>query len=69
VFSVLLRRLTISGFRRGLGGSRGWLLLGIAATSVRLLRYLARGDEEVVYRSVIRDGDVLEVLARRPNRK
>ena len=69
MFSVLLRRITISGLRRGLSGSRGWLLLGVAATSVRLLRHLARGDEEVVYRTIVRDGDVLEVLARRPKRK
>jgi hypothetical protein len=69
MLSVLLRRLTIFGFRRGLAGSRGWLLVGVAATSVRLLRRLARDDEAVVYRTVIRDGDVLEVLARRPLRK
>ena len=69
MLSILLRRLTITGYRRGLAGSRGWLLVGIAATSVRLLQRLARTDEAVVYRTVIRDGDILEVLARRPFQK
>jgi hypothetical protein len=64
VFASLLRRLTGSGFRKGMAGSRPWLIVGILAGGVRLLRRLARDDEEILYRTVVKAGDVFEIVTR-----
>jgi hypothetical protein len=64
MFEALLRRLTSSGFRRGFGGSRVWLVVGIVATGVRVLRRIARDEEQVLYRTAVKPGDVFEVVAK-----
>ena len=61
----LLRRLTTAGLRRGLGGSRPWLVVGMIAVGTRSLRRLAHPKPEVLYRSVLRPGDAFEIRARR----
>ncbi len=65
MFEALLRRLTKTGIRRGMSGSRGWLLLGVVTGGVRVLRRLARDEEDVLYRTAIKPGDTFEILARR----
>jgi len=65
MFEALLRRLTSTGFRRGMSGSRGWLVLGIVTGGLRIVRRLARDEEEVLYRTAIKPGDTFEILARR----
>jgi hypothetical protein len=65
---VLLRRLTRIGFRRGMSGSRYWLILGIVVGGVRALRQLAKQDEEVLYRTAVKPGDVFEIITRPPSR-
>ncbi len=65
MFEALLRRLTKTGIRRGMSGSRGWLLLGVVTGGVRVLRRLARDEEDVLYRTAIRPGDTFEIFARR----
>ncbi len=62
MFAALLRRLTTTGLRRGALGSRAWLVVGILAAGVRLLRRVARNEEEVLYRTRIREGDVFEIV-------
>ena len=47
-----LRRLTTIGVARGLRGSRGWLVTGMAAVGLRALRRLANPGPEVLYRTV-----------------
>ena len=64
MLAPVLRRFTTTGLRKGMSGSRVWLVLGIAAGGVRILRYLARNDQEVLYRTVVRPGDVFEVITR-----
>ena len=64
MFSTLLRRLSVTGLRRGMGGSRPWLIVGVLAAGTRALRRLARDDEEILYRTAIRPGDVFEVVTR-----
>ncbi len=64
MFARLLRRLSVTGLRRGIGGSRAWLIVGLVAAGTRALRRLARDDEEILYRTVIRPGDVFEVVTR-----
>jgi hypothetical protein len=64
MFEALLRRLTRTGIRRGMSGSRGWLVLGVVSGGVRILRHLARDEEEVLYRTAIKPGDTFEIVAR-----
>jgi len=64
VYASLLRRLTSNGFRKGMSGSTPWLIVGIVAGGLRLLARLARDDEEVLYRTAIKAGDVFEVVTR-----
>ena len=65
MFEALLRRLTGTGIRRGMAGSRGWLVVGVVTGGVRILRRLARDDEDVLYRTAIKPGDSFEIIARR----
>jgi hypothetical protein len=65
MFEALLRRLTRTGLRRGMSGSRGWLVLGIVTGGLRIVRRLARDEEEILYRTAIKPGDTFEILARR----
>lgn len=63
----LLRRLTSSALKRGVGGSRPWMAVGVAAIGLRVLRHLARPKEKVLYRTVVRPGDAFEISARPPS--
>jgi hypothetical protein len=59
-----LRRLTASGFRRGLTGSTPWLIVAILVTGIRILRRLSIPEEEVLYRTAVKAGDVFEIVSR-----
>jgi hypothetical protein len=63
VYESLLRRLTRNGVRKGMSGSTPWLIVGIVAGGLRVLRRLARDEEDVLYRTAIKAGDVFEVVA------
>jgi hypothetical protein len=69
MFETLLRRLSTAGFRRGFSGSRAWLIVGIVVGGARLLRRMARSDEEILYRTAIQPGDVFEVITKAPRTK
>jgi hypothetical protein len=64
VYAALLRRLTASGFRRGLTGSTPWLIVAILVTGIRILRRLSIPEEEVLYRTAVKAGDVFEIVSR-----
>ena len=64
MYASLLRLLTRRGLRNGMSGSTPWLLVGVAAVGLRLLRHLAHDDEEILYRTVVKAGDIFEVVAR-----
>lgn len=68
MFSALMQRAMRAGFRRGMSGSRGWLMLGIAAAGYRTLRRLARSEEEVLYRTVVKAGDIFEIVTSPPSK-
>lgn len=57
----MLKTLVRIGFARGLGGSRGWLALGITAGGLQVLRRLAKREEEVVYLEKLLPGDSLVI--------
>jgi hypothetical protein len=62
----VLRILTNTGFRRGVGGSRPWLIAGMVAIGFRLMRRLASPPPDVIYRTALSVGDRFEVITRRP---
>ena len=64
MYATVLRSLTRRGLRNGMSGSTPWLVVGIAAGGLRLLRRIARDDEEVLYRTAVKAGDIFEVVAR-----
>jgi hypothetical protein len=64
VYTTLLRRLTRNGLRKGMSGSKPWLVVGIVAGGLRIIQRIARDDEEILYRSAIKAGDVFEVVTR-----
>jgi hypothetical protein len=54
-------RLSRTGLRRGLlEGSRGWLYVGLAATTVRVLRRVL-AEPEVVERFELQPGEAVEI--------
>jgi hypothetical protein len=58
----MLRLLTRNGLRRGLlGGSRPWLLIGVAAGGLRLLGRITSNDEKVVFREELAPGTSLVI--------
>ena len=59
----LLRRLWTTGWRRGRAGSRTWMVVAAAAGGVRLLRYVARDRDDVLYRTRVMPGDQFEIVA------
>ena len=66
MLETLINRATAIGLRRGLTGSRMWLLLGILAIGIRTLRRMAHSDEQVLYRTAVRDGDLFEIISKQP---
>jgi hypothetical protein len=60
---ALLRRLTIVGIRKGMGGSRGWFVIGLAATGARVIYRMSRRDQEVLFRTAIKAGDIFEIIS------
>jgi hypothetical protein len=66
MFHALVRGLMRRGFRLGLSGSRGWLIVGIVAAGARTLSRLAQNQDEVLYRTAIKAGDVFEIITSPP---
>jgi hypothetical protein len=66
--SLLLGRLSRAGMRRGLfEGSRGWLYLGLAATALRIVRYVA-SESEVVETIELKKGETIQIRSVPPKR-
>jgi hypothetical protein len=57
----MLRSLIRIGFARGIGGSRGWLAVGMTAGGLHLLRRMAKREEEVVYLEALHPGQSLVI--------
>jgi hypothetical protein len=52
----MLKTLVRIGFARGIGGSRGWLAVGVVAGGLRMLRKMARREPDVVYLEELHPG-------------
>jgi hypothetical protein len=55
----MLRSLIRIGFARGIGGSRGWLAVGMTAGGLHLLKRMAKREPEVVYSEELHPGQTL----------
>ena len=66
---TLLRRLSAAGLRRGRSGSRGWLIVASIAGGLRLLRYVMREHEEVLFRTLVAPGDQFEITTKAPRKR
>jgi len=63
MFESLLRRLWATSWRRGRAGSRAWMVVAVAAGGVRLMRFVARDRDDVLYRTRVVPGDQFEIIA------
>ncbi|MDQ1475991.1 MAG: hypothetical protein QOE62_1220 [Actinomycetota bacterium] len=45
-----------------MAGSTPWLVVGIVAGGLRIIQRIARDDEEILYRSAVKAGDVFEIV-------
>ena len=66
MLTVLLRRATWTGIRRGLSGSRAFMILAILAVGARSIRRIARSEPEVLFRTKVAPGDIFVFGAREP---
>jgi hypothetical protein len=57
----MLRSLIRIGLTRGIGGSRGWLAVGITAGGLHLLRRAVKREADVVYLEELRPGQSLVI--------
>ncbi|MGH8977916.1 MAG: hypothetical protein ACRDV7_07555 [Acidimicrobiia bacterium] len=64
MLTVLLRRATWTGLRRGMGGSRPYMILAILAVGARSMRRISRTQPEVLFRTKIKPGDIFVLGAR-----
>jgi hypothetical protein len=67
--AALIVRLSRTGLRRGfLEGSRGWLYVGLAASTVRVLRRVL-AEPTVVERFELDPGETIEIRTVRPAKR
>ncbi len=57
----MLKTLVRIGFARGIGGSRGWLALGVVAGGLRMLRRMAKREADVVYLKELHPGQSMVI--------
>jgi hypothetical protein len=55
----MLRSLIRIGFTRGVGGSRSWLVVGMTAGGLHLLRRMATREPKTVYLEELHPGQSL----------
>lgn len=66
--SLTLARLAKTGMRRGLfEGSRGWLYVGLAASALRVARWVVT-EAEVVETVELKPGETIEIRTVTPKR-
>ena len=57
----MLKTLIRVGFSRGLGGSRGWLAIGMTAGGLHMLRKAVKREPDVVYLEELHPGQSLVI--------
>jgi len=69
MFESLLRTVWARSWRRARSGSRAWTVVAVAAGGIRLIRFVARDRDDVLYRTRVQPGDQFEIAATRPEKK
>jgi len=69
MFESILRSAWSTGWRRGREGSRVWMVVAAAAGGLKLVRYLARENDGVLYRTRVVPGDQFEIVTSPPVKK
>ncbi len=57
----MLKALRRIGLARGIGGSRAWLAVGLAAGGLQLVRRAVKREPDVVYREELHPGQTVVV--------
>ena len=57
----MLKTLRRIGLARGIGGSRGWLALGLAAGGLQMVRKALKREPDVVYCEELHPGQSLVI--------
>jgi len=57
----MLKSIIRIGFARGIGGSRGWLALGMTAGGLHMLRKAMKREPDVVYREELYPGQSVSI--------
>ncbi len=65
----IVNRLMKTGARRGLQGSQPWMIVGIVAGTIRVIRHLSSPKPEVIWRQGLQPGDRVEVTVRGETKK
>lgn len=60
----IVNRLMKAGARRGFQGSQPWMIVGIVAATIRVIRRLSAPKPDVVWRQAMQPGDRFEVTVR-----
>jgi hypothetical protein len=63
MFESLLRAVWANSWRRARSGSRAWTVVAVAAGGIRLMRFVARERDDVLYRTRVVPGDHFEITA------
>jgi len=63
MFESLLRTVWANSWRRARSGSRAWTAVAVAAGGVRLIRFVARDKDDILYRTRVMPGDQFEIVA------
>jgi len=59
---TVVQRLARAGLRRGLTeGSRAWLSVGVAATLLRVAKWIVTEPPETVYAAELKPGESIEI--------
>ncbi len=58
---LMLKSLIRLGFSRGIGGSRGWLAVGMTAGGLHMIRKAVKRDADVVYLEELHPGQSLVI--------
>ena len=53
----------------GQRGARGWLIVASIAGGLRLLRYVTREHEEILFRTLVAPGDQFEITTKTPRKR
>jgi hypothetical protein len=69
MFETLLRTLWANSWRRARSGSRAWTVIAVAAGGLRLIRYVARDQDDVLYRTRVLPGDRFAITATPPEKQ